>query len=235
MKHFIRISTVCLGFVLLSFTCHPRYREYPETLQIEVINYDTISLEDKQIDSCNLRILLLQDSRLVADPDYYMTEMMKTGTNRNNAIFELQESADSIEWVTIYRDSIFTSAGVIEFTDYNNDNTDDILIQNTSSARSCWTYYLYLVEKNPLEIRKIRNFETIPNPFLDKENNIISNYALSGTNWSSFYEIRGDSIFDFNITIEDIRAKNDPDNSNHYDSEYRKAIRKIKQEKRNSK
>lgn len=106
--------------------------------------------------------------------------------------------------------------------DYNGDGIEDFLIYFSSSARSNEYYKLYLVDTLKNKFTKIKGFDEIPNPKYISEYNIISNYALSGKNWSGFYKIQDDSIFDFNIYIED-----DLSEESNYDIEYQKAIKKI--------
>lgn len=73
----------------------------------------------------------------------------------------------------IYKDTIQSRTQEVLFLDYNNDNIKDILIQNTSSARSNQTYNLYLVDTDKDEIKKVKGFNTIPNP------NYVTKYDLN--------------------------------------------------------
>ena len=72
-----------------------------------------------------------------------------------------QQSGQSLE---IFRDTIESTVQEVKFTDFNNDNIKDILIQNISDVRSNWTYNLYIVDKKLDFIRKIKGFEDIKNP-----------------------------------------------------------------------
>ena len=86
----------------------------------------------------------------------------------------------------IYNDTITSTTKEIRFEDYNNDGTKDILIQNTSSARSNLSYHLYLVDTSKDKITKIKSFNDIANPNYVAKYNLIDNYVLSGKNWTSF-------------------------------------------------
>ncbi len=145
-------------------------------------------------------------------------------TPYNSLFIHLKKKDDKFN--PISTDSLWTNAS-IEYSDYNNDGTKDILISHTSSARSNQTYYLYLVDKQGDGFRKVRNFEQIPNPTFDSINNVIMNYVLSGTNYTDFYKIEADSVLNLNMTIEDTRPENDEDNTSHYDNEYKKAIKRL--------
>lgn len=124
----------------------------------------------------------------------------------------------------LFRDTIESTVHEVKFLDFNNDGVKDILIQNSSDARSNWTYYLYIVDKNNDLIRKIKGFELIKNPNYIAEYDLIDNVVMSGRNWTSFYKIIGDSIMDFEIVIYD----GEDENGNvTYDTEYKKAINKI--------
>lgn len=124
----------------------------------------------------------------------------------------------------IFRDTIESTVQEVEFTDFNNDNIKDILIQNISDARSNWTYNLYIVDKNVNSARKINGFEEIKNPNYLPQYDLIDNMVMSGRNWTSFYKIVGDTIKDFNIIIYDGEDGNGKDT---YDADYKKAIKKI--------
>lgn len=103
----------------------------------------------------------------------------------------------------VFSDSIHNAYQNAEFEDFNGDKVKDIKIQNMSSARSNWTYNLYLVDTLNDKLRKVKGFEQIPNPRYLAEYNIIDNYVLSGKIWTGFYKIQGDTIIDFDIQIED--------------------------------
>jgi hypothetical protein len=58
----------------------------------------------------------------------------------------------------IFRDTIESTTQSVKFTDFNNDNVKDILVQNSSDVRSNWTYHLYLADKNVESVRKIKGY-----------------------------------------------------------------------------
>src|SRR5690554_268707 len=131
----------------------------------------------------------------------------------------------------IFRDTIESTVQEVKFADFNNDNVKDILIQNISDVRSNWTYHLYIVDKNVNSIRKIKGFEEIKNPNYLPKHDLIDNMVMSGRNWTSFYKIIGDTIHDFNIVIYDGEDENGKDT---YDADYKKAIKKILTNEKNS-
>jgi len=141
-----------------------------------------------------------------------------------NTIFTLRKNNQ-----IIFSDSIHNAYQDVRFEDFNGDKVKDILIQNTSSARSNWTYTLYLVNTLNDKLRKIKGFEQIPNPSYLAEYDIIDNYVLSGKNWTGFYKIQGDTIIDFDIYIED-----DLSDSSLYEQEHKNAIKRIMKTIKNS-
>lgn len=139
-----------------------------------------------------------------------------------------QQNGQSFE---IFRDTIESRVQEVKFVDFNNDNVKDILIQNISDVRSNWTYNLYIVDKNVNSGRKIKGFEEIKNPNYLPKYDLIDNMVMSGRNWTSFYKIVGDTIKAFNIVIYDEEDENGKDT---YDANYKKAIKKILTNEKNS-
>ena len=123
------------------------------------------------------------------------------------------------QMVEIYKDTILSTTQEVRFIDYNNDGIKDILIQKTSSARSNYTYNLYLVDTYKDELKKVKGFNTIPNPNYVVKYDLIDNYVLSGRNWTSFYKIQSDSIIDYGIVIYDTLS-----DDGLYEAEYKMAI-----------
>ncbi len=107
----------------------------------------------------------------------------------NNAEFNLFQSETKL-----YTDSIFSSTRQIEFADFNNDDIQDILIQNSSDVRSNWTYNLYVVDLKNNKLTKIKGFEEIKNPRYNHSTKKIESYVISGTNRIEFYKTQSDSI-----------------------------------------
>lgn len=147
----------------------------------------------------------------------------ETGFNTTFKLYKLENK----QYDLIYSDSIFNTVLEVKFADYNNDNIKDILLQNNSDARSNWTYYLYLVDSKNDKLKKIKGFENIKNPKFLTKYNLIDNYVNSGTNWTSFYEIRKDSIIDYNIVVYD-----DLTEKSTYKQEYSDAIKRILNDKK---
>jgi len=77
----------------------------------------------------------------------------------------------------------------IAFMDFNNDGIKDLLVFHSTGARANPTYYLYLLDKNNLQLIQVRHFEDIPNPYLDSSANIIVGVGLAGSNYFSFYRL----------------------------------------------
>ncbi|MFY7845990.1 XAC2610-related protein [Chryseobacterium gambrini] len=123
--------------------------------------------------------------------------------------------------------------GAYEFQDYNGDGIKDILIQNISDVRSNWTYYLYLMDLKHDRLTKIKNFNQIKNPHYLPEYNLIDNEVMSGRNWTSFYQIRKDTIFDFGYVIYD--GEDDNGNTVDFEKEYDKTLSKVLKNKDYSK
>jgi len=145
-----------------------------------------------------------------------------------NALFTLSAGNDGSQ-IELYRDSVYNTAHDVVFEDFNSDGIKDILVQSYSDGRSNWTYYLYLVDTSTNRLKKIKGFETIKNPKWNSEFKLIENYVLSGMNWTSFYDIEADSIRDYNIFVEE-----DLRDSNRYEGEYKKAIKKVQSIRKNN-
>lgn len=103
----------------------------------------------------------------------------------------------------IFKDSIHNTYQELRFEDFNGDEVKDILIQNTSSARSVWTYTLFLVDTVQNKFKKIKNFENAPWPSYIPKHDLVESYALAGVNWIGFYKIQADTLRTFDIMIED--------------------------------
>lgn len=140
-----------------------------------------------------------------------------------NSVFSFQKRTNG-KYSEIFSDSIFNITQDVKFEDFNNDKVKDILVQNYSDVRSNWTYYLYLIDTTYDRLKKIIGFEEIKNPSYVSKYDLIDNHVVSGTNWTSFYKIKGDTIFDFGIVIY-----GDPsvDNDLKYDRDYKKTIKTI--------
>ncbi|CAN5626364.1 hypothetical protein BH10BAC2_BH10BAC2_13430 [soil metagenome] len=147
---------------------------------------------------------------------------------KSNSVFTLSKWENG-QYKIVYLDSICNRVPEIHFTDYNNDNIKDILIQNFFDVRSNWTYYLYLVDMANDKLKKIKGFKQIKNPNSLSEYNLIDNYVNSGTNWTSFYKIEGDTAIDLSIEIHDNQNEDGT-----YQKQYKKAINRILKDEKNS-
>jgi hypothetical protein len=139
-----------------------------------------------------------------------------------NTLFIIEQKENNILKV-ILKDSIFSRYQEIKFVDYNNDNIKDILVQNISDVRSNLTYYLYLFNPKTNSFKKVKGFEEIKNPTYNSKYNIVDNYVVSGQNYTSFYKIKNNKIYDLNTVIYDDQSGN----PNSYDKKYKNAIKKI--------
>lgn len=120
---------------------------------------------------------------------------------------------------TLLVDSLICMKPWIRFEDFNNDGVKDILVFNTTSARSNWTHYLYVVDSKSKSIHRVKGFEKLLNPHLDCGTNIISSIALYGKTYYSFYRIKKNSLDSLGYGFETDAA--DAENK------YKKAIKQI--------
>lgn len=124
----------------------------------------------------------------------------------------------------ILKDSIFSSVQKIEFSDFNNDNIKDILVQNTSDVRSNWTYYLYLYNVKTNSFKRVQGFEEIKNPKYNSKENIVESYVVSGQDRIGFYRIKNYKVLDLKTEITD-------DHGENFEKDYQNAIKKLKAKK----
>lgn len=154
------------------------------------------------------------------DENYYNTEFI---------LYQLKGNKK----VEIFKDSVFIqNVNIIKFIDFNNDNVKDILIKNISDVRSNWTYNLYLVDLKNDKLKKIKGFNEVKNPRFLPKYNLIDNEVMSGRNWTSFYEIQGDTVKDFGYTI--YQGEDEDGNPDTYDEDYKNALNKILKSKNKS-
>lgn len=144
--------------------------------------------------------------------------------NDKNTVFTFSKKINGT-YQELLRDSIESHVGACEFQDFNGDKIKDILIQNISDVRSNWTYYLYLVDLKNDRLTKVKNFNQIKNPRYLPQYNLIDNEVMSGRNWTSFYQIKKDTIFDFGYVI--YNGEDDNGNAVDFDKEYDKTLSKI--------
>ena len=120
----------------------------------------------------------------------------------------------------ILKDQVYSKVGEIRFEDFNGDGIKDLLIQNISDVRSNWTYYLYIFDNRNKTFKKVLHFESVKNPEYNPKYRWIESYAVSGTNYLSFYKIIGNKVKDLNYTIHDTESVN-------FEQEYKKAVKKL--------
>lgn len=141
-----------------------------------------------------------------------------------NTVFTFSKKING-KYQELLRDSIESHVGTYEFRDFNGDKIKDILIQNISDVRSNWTYYLYLVDLKNDRLTKVQNFNQIKNPRYLPQYNLIDNEVMSGRNWTSFYQIKKDSVFDFGYVIYD--GENYNGKAVDFEKEYDKTLSKV--------
>ncbi|WP_312767302.1 XAC2610-related protein [Epilithonimonas sp.] len=141
-----------------------------------------------------------------------------------NILFTFSKKINGKEKI-IYQEKLHSQFQNMEFIDFNGDGIKDILIENTSDARSNLTYHLFIVDLKNQKLRKIEGFEEIKNPNYLKKYDLIDCMVMSGKNWTSFYKIEGNKIKDFGYVIED----GEDDNGKHleYDKNYKLTLEKI--------
>lgn len=143
-------------------------------------------------------------------PDRERNSILIFGQKTNNVLNQL------------FLDTLYSMVGKIEFTDYNGDNSKDILIQSSSDARSNWTYHLFLTDFTARTLKKVKGFDKIKNPRLNKDLDIIESYVSSGTNYSEFYKlVDKDSIYKYDILVYDTHDEESSKN-------YKQALEKIR-------
>lgn len=121
----------------------------------------------------------------------------------------------------IYLDTLYSKVGQIEFADYNKDNIKDLLVQNISDVRSNWTYNLFLTDFQGRTLKKVKGFQEIKNPRLNKDLGIIESHVNSGINYIEFYKlVSNDSVYKYNILVYDSLDEKSEKN-------YKQALEKI--------
>lgn len=145
--------------------------------------------------------------RLFADHDH--------DGSQNNAVLTYSKSGR-----IVFADSVHSHNGNISFRDFNNDGTEDVLIANTTSARSNETFYLFLKNDKAKTLRRVKGFEKIVNPSLDKKYNIITEMRLYGKISHAFFRInKSGELLNLGHEIET--------EINDLGNKYEKAIRAI--------
>ena len=193
-------------------------------------NIDSTSLLEKDSEEEDKDPVFLMKTKILCDSIYgkdYKVELEQFSEKVSymdsvyNSIFTFSiKRGDSFQ--VLRKDSVQSHFCHIKFEDFNNDSIKDILVENTSDARSNLTYYLYLMDTVNNELNKIHEFQKIKNPNYISEHDIIDNYVFSGANWTCFYSIKGDSIYEYDVCIED-----DQRNNNSYSPKHQKALDQV--------
>ena len=184
-------------------------------LLLSLLIYSTIFAQNTRIVKCDS---IYKGKGITIKLKKFETE--KQGYfGEKNSILTISQKLNGKNSVLI-KDSIFSLLQEIKFQDYNNDKIKDILIQNISDVRSNWTYNLYLYNLKTNSFKKVKGFEEIKNPGYNSKYKIIESHVMSGRNWTGFYSIKNNKIYDYKIEITD-------DGSSKYEKEYQKAIKKI--------
>ena len=196
MKYFI------LLFFLLPFLCNAQDESSIDTLKI---NCDSIYTQK------GFSILHIT----------YDKEVQDGYSDEKNSVFIFRKAENGII-KEIYRDTIYSRVQQIDFEDFNNDKIKDILVQNISDARSNWSYNLYLVNPKNYSLTKVKGFGEIMNPYYNAKYNTVESRVSSGTDYTAFYKIIKNHVYDYKIYVEDNHEDND-----NFDKAYDKAIKKI--------
>jgi len=149
--------------------------------------------------------------------------------NDKNTVFIFSKKENG-NYKELLRDSIQSHFGSYKFEDFNGDGIKDILIENISDVRSNITYYLYLVDLENDKLAKVMNFNEIKNPNYLSEFNLIDNNVASGRYWTSFYQIRKDTVFDFGYVV--YQGINEEGNVIDFEKEYQETLSKVLQNKK---
>lgn len=82
-----------------------------------------------------------------------------------------------------------------------------------------------MVDLKDDRLTKVKNFNQIKNPRYLPQYNLIDNEVMSGRNWTSFYQIKKDTIFDFGYVI--YNGEDNNGNAVDFDKEYDKTLSKV--------
>lgn len=122
----------------------------------------------------------------------------------------------------IFTDSLMCMGTKFEMRDFNNDDVKDVLVYSLEDVRSNESYYLYLVDKKNKKLTRVKGFEEIKNPEFDSKNNVITSFAVSGTDYYSFYRINSkNKLINFNKGFDSQHDERDS-------IRYEKVMRQIK-------
>lgn len=109
-------------------------------------------------------------------------------------------------------------------TDFNNDQTPDLLVLKIV-AQSNPCYYLYVVDVQNHRLHLIKGFDELYTPAFDKEHNVITTYWRSGTELNyGFYKI------DAHYQLVDLKQGFKAHDEQEADSLFKKAIETLSKE-----
>ena len=218
-------KTIAFLSLALMISCH----KHQETRKIISLKIDTPAIVKKDI--------IVQDSifeqEIICDSIYknykivlkHFSWAANYEESDRNTVFIFSKKING-KYKELLRDSIESHVGAYEFRDFNGDKIKDILIQNISDVRSNWTYYLYLVDLKNDKLMKVKNFNQIKNPRYLPQYNLIDNEVMSGRNWTSFYQIKKDTVYDFGYVI--YNGMDDDGNIVDFEKEYSKTLSKAR-------
>lgn len=127
------------------------------------------------------------------DPVYQLTlqlfDVDNDDEDKGNATLTLKHINDR-DTSTLFVDSLFCKQLRLQLQDFNGDGVKDVLVFHTSSARSNWSHYLYLVDKTHDRLIPVKGFMRLLNPEVDPKTGVITSAALYGDKvFYSFYKI----------------------------------------------
>lgn len=209
---------VILLFLIPIFTFFACSHVEKEKVELKTDKTEKVSDQFKEVQDT----LIINCDSIYKSNGYRLT--LKAGIGYENNTTFIFERIVNGKKISLYAENICCRNMNVKFVDYNNDKIKDILIQNSSDVRSNWTYYLYLVNPKTNTLRKVKGFEEIKNPTYNSKYRVIENYVNSGQNWTEFYGIQEDSVFNYGITIYD---EIDEKGNSNYELEYKKAVKTI--------
>ena len=98
-------------------------------------------------------------------------------------------------------DSISSMFPSIDLKDFNADGVKDIVVMHNSGARANVTNYLYIVHDSEPYLRKILNFESVVNPKMEKDFNVISSMMLTSETCYKFFRVSKDELISLDTTF----------------------------------
>ncbi|WP_052123342.1 XAC2610-related protein [Flavobacterium beibuense] len=204
----------CLGLTVLLFSCNNKDRI---TNYVQEVNSNpTTAITETQEENTvivNCDTLQLKNSKATL----YLFGSFED-EDSNNTIFTLTQNGK-----TIIQDSIISNRFKLLYKDFTGDSVNDLLIHHYTGTRSNEFYNLYITDTLNNMLKRIKGFGKIPNPRYDSDNNLITCYGLTGTNYVKFYHIENDTILDYGITVED-----DLMPENNFEERYQQTLNKIK-------